>query len=209
MVNADKSESQAETAILLSARKEFEAYGYAGARMQRIADGAGINKALLHYYFRNKNQLFLRIFEKALAQALPQLEDIIREPGSLEMKIRKFVHVYINTLQAHPYLPSFVLAELRHQSTDFFAKTFPPNTQKAIEDMFAMLDMAANAGLIRRWNWGQLLVSMISLCVFPFAASPILSHLLQHSREEQEKFLEERKEFVSDFILAALKTDIR
>ncbi len=207
MVNAKKITSQAESAILQSARKEFERHGLAGARMQRIADEAGINKALLHYYFRNKNQLFLRIFEEAISQTIPQLQKIIHNEGGFPEKIQSFVHLYISTLNQHPYLPAFVLSELRHQPVGFFKKNFPAHTLKAIQQMFVMLDKAASAGIIRKWDWEQLLISMISLCVFPFAATPIIQHLLSLKEQEMKKFMEDRKVFVTQFLLAALKPD--
>ncbi len=75
MVNAKKSgKSDTEEQILKAARKLFENKGFNGARMQEIADEAGINKSLLHYYFRSKEGLFDQIFLEAFKDFWPSIE---------------------------------------------------------------------------------------------------------------------------------------
>src|SRR5690606_4984620 len=87
MVNDDTS---TEKLILEAAKRVFHERGLAGTRMQQIADEAGINKALLHYYFRNKEQLFKAVFTDALAQVIPQITDIFNADQPLPDKIRTF-----------------------------------------------------------------------------------------------------------------------
>jgi len=99
--------------ILEAARKVFLEKGMAGARMQQIADEAGINKALLHYYFRSKEQLFRQVFEEALADMLPKVHAAVLQPMRVQDKLKTFVRVYFEQVRAHPVVPLFVLHELQ------------------------------------------------------------------------------------------------
>ena len=95
--------------ILISAKKVFLLKGMAGARMQDIADEAGINKAMLHYYFQNKEKLFEVIFQESLSMFFPKITGIINADESLFGKIENFCKVYIEQMQKNAYLPLFVL----------------------------------------------------------------------------------------------------
>ena len=82
-----EQELSTEKTILEAAKKVFLDKGFDGARMQEIADEAGINKALLHYYFRSKDKLFDAIFEEAFKQFLPNISDIMVSDISIEEKV--------------------------------------------------------------------------------------------------------------------------
>ena len=118
----DKIENTEEK-ILEAAKQVFQIKGLAGARMQEIADVAGINKALLHYYFRTKEKLFTVIFRFALKELQPQVIGILNSDLSLEDKIRAFVEKYLNIIKKNPSLPQFVINQL-NQNPDSFDKIF-------------------------------------------------------------------------------------
>src|SRR5438046_9561187 len=111
MVNIKKDQS-AEEKIIAAARKVFLSKGLAGARMQDIADEAGINKALLHYYFKNKQKLFEEIFMDAAGKLFPRINVIFRSDEPLFVKIEQFCNEYITVVLENPYLPLLVLNEL-------------------------------------------------------------------------------------------------
>src|SRR6187402_2554521 len=104
MVNSQKHQG-AQEKILAAARKVFTTKGMAGARMQDIADEAGINKALLHYYFRDKDKLFETIFMEEAQRFFPKINAIFQSDDPLFEKIEKFVNEYIDEMQENPYLP--------------------------------------------------------------------------------------------------------
>src|SRR4249920_2351657 len=97
-----------EEKILSAAKKVFISRGMAGARMQDIADEAGINKAMLHYYFKNKEKLFEVIFMEAAAQLFPRINEIFFSDYSLFEKIERFCEEYMAVVMENPYLPLFV-----------------------------------------------------------------------------------------------------
>ena len=104
-----------EQEIFHTAEEVFHERGYDGARMQEIADRAGINKAMLHYYFRSKDRLFQTVFVAALGRILPHVVEPLASDLPLGLKIRRFVETYIDQLQRHPKIPGFVITELnRH-----------------------------------------------------------------------------------------------
>jgi AcrR family transcriptional regulator len=94
-----------EEKILIAARKVFIEKGWDGARMQEIADNAGINKALLHYYFRNKEQLFKRVFAGIVGKLIPNLNTIIQSEQPIFEKIQAFIDAYLDFLLANQELP--------------------------------------------------------------------------------------------------------
>src|ERR1700730_16933908 len=114
MVNKKKDENTEER-ILTAAKKVFLKEGMAGARMQDIADEAGINKAMLHYYFRSKDKLFEKIFSELSRSFFPKLIMIFESDEGLFTKIQMFVTEYIDQMKQTPYLPIFVLNEVNRQ----------------------------------------------------------------------------------------------
>lgn len=86
--------------------------GMDGTRMQEIADKAGINKAMLHYYYRSKQLLFEAVFSNAFSLLAPQMNKILNDDSSIEEKVKAFTNNYISFIAKHPYLPNFIIQEL-------------------------------------------------------------------------------------------------
>src|SRR6476660_2348313 len=127
----NKKDKGAEERILAAARKVFVKKGMAGARMQDIADEAGINKALLHYYFRSKEKLFEVIFQEVAAELLPRINQVLEADLPLFEKIEKFCSAYIEKIMQNPFLPLFFIDEANKQPDLFLHKIFgqqPPQT---------------------------------------------------------------------------------
>src|SRR3954468_10948841 len=110
-----KKDLTTEEKILEAARKIFLAKGLDGARMQDIADEAGINKAMLHYYFRSKEKLFEKIFTEVAGHFLPRIATILASENSVLEKIDTFCAEYINQVMQTPYVPIFILNEINRQ----------------------------------------------------------------------------------------------
>jgi AcrR family transcriptional regulator len=117
-----KQDGTTEEKILIGARKVFIAKGMAGARMQDIADEAGINKALLHYYFRSKEKLFEQIFKELSFQFLPRVNAIFESDRPLFEKIEMFCGEYISKMIENPFIPLFIVNEMNKQPDVFLKK---------------------------------------------------------------------------------------
>ena len=120
-----KKDKSTEERILEAAKKVFVQKGMAGARMQDIADEAGINKALLHYYFSNKEKLFEMIFLEAASKLFPRINAIFSSDQPLFEKIESFCEEYIAVVMENPYLPLFVLYEINQDPAYFMNKLVP------------------------------------------------------------------------------------
>ncbi len=193
--------------ILEAARKVFLEKGMAGARMQEIADEAGINKAMLHYYFRSKEQLFRQVFEEALADMMPKVHAAVLQPMRIKDKLKTFVRVYFEQVRAHPVVPLFVLHEL-HRSGASLAEVFVEQMKQAVprapglfpQILLDELRAAAARGEPGAHKPDHLLVSLMAMCVFPFVARPMICALMGMDEAAFERFLDERVSQVELFL---------
>lgn len=199
-----KKDQNTEATILNAAREVFHQKGMAGARMQEIADKAGINKALLHYYFRNKQQLFMAIFQESFKVIMPEVNEILTAGIPLFEKIEAFVERYLDLLEQNPVIPLFVLNEIR-QNPDFIISTIQTHGGPNLKPFFNQIKQEANAGNIRTVDPRQLMVNLISLCIFPQLGRPMIQRLMKVEDAAFDKMLEERKTHVSQFIINAIK----
>lgn len=196
--------SETEQKIFEAAREVFYEHGYDGARMQQIADRASINKAMLHYYYRSKDKLFEAVFRVSALKVFPKLFGIVETDMPIPEKLTRIVHAYIDLLRENPYLPGFVLQELRRNPTGL-RKFVGRQAHGVFERLKVQIEEAAGRGEIRPIHPEQLLTNVIGLCVFPFIARPMIEAVMGMSHDEFEAFLEERKDAVSTFILDALR----
>ena len=204
MVNKEKDKSTEEK-ILDAARKVFVQKGLDGARMQDIADEAGINKALLHYYFRTKDKLFEMIFMETVGKIFPRFEMILLSDMNLFDKIRQIVSSYIEVIIHNPYLPLFVLNEMNKNPefgiVDFFKVQRPVVIHRFMED----IEKEVSRGTIKAVSPAHLLVNMMSMCIFPFVAKPVINIMLDLDELQFRNMMEQRKRVVAEFIIESIK----
>jgi TetR/AcrR family transcriptional regulator len=200
------SDQNTEEKILAAAKKVLFSKGYAGARMQDIADEAGINKALLHYYFRSKDKLFEMIFKEAIGKLMPQISTIFSDINiSFYDKIRAFCHSYISTWLEHPYIPMFVLHELHSDSGKGFLKMVEETRFKPVRDALSAIETAITKKEIRRVDPHHLFLHMISLCMFPFMGSPVFKKVTGITDKQFDIMMQQRAVEVSEFIIESIK----
>ena len=198
-------EESTEEKILSAAKKIFLSKGMAGARMQDIADEAGINKALLHYYFKNKEKLFQVIFAAAAQKLFPTINSIFESDIPLFEKIEKFCKEYITVMMENPYLPLFVLYEMHNDPKFFFNKTFGAKNFPNPEKFIAQIEREVKKGTIKRVSPLQLLMNLISLSVFPFVGKPLFQSVLGLDELQYRSVMEQRKKNIPRFIIDSIK----
>lgn len=193
-----------EERIFEAATLVFEEKGMDGARMQDIASHAGINKALLHYYFRTKDHLFDAVFAKLAQKMFMKFSPIFEEDLSLEEKIRFFFREHIAFLQQNPKLPGFILNEINHnpqrikklmKNIDF--KNIWLTIQEHHKDELYKYNITEE-------TIPQIMTTIASLSVFPFAARGIFEVVFNNIGVDFDKYLEERKEFAAEFVIKAI-----
>ena len=210
--DAPPVDRETELKILDAARNVFVRRGTAGARMAEIALEAGVNQALLHYYFRSKERLASAVFEQIAARIFPALAQILGADLPLDDKIDRLVAMYLDNLSRHPFLPGYLLSELHHHPErvpELIGRAMgaapggvmPP----LLEKLRVQIDERVAAGTMRPIAPEQFAVNLISLCIFPFAARPMLRVAFGMDDDGFARFIEQRKTELPAFFRNALR----
>ena len=207
MVKVKEADIQTEEKIFNAATAVFEEKGFAAARMQEIADRAGINKALLHYYFHSKEKLFAAVFQPLMKKMFEKIMSVFAMDISFEDKIRLYYDEHINILIKNPRLPLFLLNEISHN----------PELAKGIRETLLYPEISEMIYKkharefreygIKKSELSQLMITIISLAIFPFAAHDVIK-LVQLPLDDSKNFnnfMRERKKFAADFVISSLK----
>ena len=203
---AKTKDENTEGQILDAAKNVFQSKGMDGARMQEIADKAGINKAMLHYYFRSKQLLFEAVFKNAFSLLAPQLNAILNDDSSIEEKIKSFTFNYISFVIKHPYLPNFIIQELNRNPN--FILTFQALSGfPSIEKFKHQVEIEIEKGNLKPISAEQLFINIMALNIFPFVAKPLIKALINNNDADMNLLIEARKREVSDFIINAIKNN--
>lgn len=198
---------QTDQIILESARKVFQRSGFGGARMQEIADEAGISKASLHYYYRSKDKLFQTVFRDDIQLFLVPLVGILRDPSlTLKERMRTFVGSYIKTLLANPGLPLFIMQELSSNPGRLvtLVEENVPGSDPLLAVFIRQIENGMETGECNRVDPEQFILSMISMCVFPFVGRPLIQHLLRKDEQEYRYFMAEREKEIIEYLFRIL-----
>lgn len=202
-------EMNTEQKILNAAKDVFQHKGLTGARMQEIADKAGINKALLHYYYRSKDKLFEKVFEMAFSLFIPRVKEMMGSDRPIMEKIAFFVDNYLELLNKHPYIPGFIISELNRNPqilVNIIEKNIQIKQNRLIELLDDQIQKEVKEGIIKPISAKNLMTNVISLCIFPVVARPILQGIIfDNNKKEYDTFLKERKEFVKDYLINSIK----
>jgi len=193
-----------EEKILAAAKTIFIEKGMDGARMQDIADKAGINKALLHYYFKNKEKLFEVIFKEGAEKLFSKINSILNSDFPLFEKIRLFSTEYAEIISQNPYLPLFVLNEMNKQPHSFLENIFGKN-QPTFENLVKQIDKEIKKGTIKPVSPVNLVINMISLSIFPFVAKPVFQRIMNLDPLQFSTIMDQRKTMNAEFIIASIK----
>ena len=192
-------QTETEEKIISSAEKLFYQKGKAGTSMQDIADDAGINRTLLNYYFRSKDQLFEAVFRKALGYFVPDLDAMMNTDLSFAEYVPALVEKVIDTMLENPQIPIFVLQELSSNP-----ERMPQIiSEMGIDPSLAMAKMGGE-GLVPSLGGmdpRQVIMNLMSLMIFPFAAKPVVLDILyKGDNEAYVEAMQDRKIIIPKII---------
>lgn len=200
-----ENDKQTEEKIFEAATDVFVEKGMDGARMQDIATLAGINKALLHYYFRTKDQLFNAVFEMIAKKILKKFAPVFDEKLTLEEKIRFFYKEHISFLQDNPRLPGFILNEVNRNPARIRKLLQNVDFENIWLKIYEHHKEEFKSYNITRESMPQLMMSIAAMSVFPFAARGILEGILEKTGHDFNEYMNERKEYAAEFVINAIK----
>ena len=205
-------DADTESRILDAAHAVFMRRGTAGARMTEIAREAGVNHALVHYYFRSKQRLAEAVFRRAIGQFFPVMIDVLASGAPLEEKVRLVASAQIDMLLSNRYLPGYLLAELNHyperaeQMLSTMSGTTPANLRaRLFGTLGPQLDEAAREGTIRPTRPQEFVLNLVSMVVYAFAARPLIMAIMGLDDASFIAMMEARKTEIPAFFLAALR----
>lgn len=205
--NETIEEKDVEARILQAAKDVFTRKGYAAASMREIAGTAGVNKGLLHYYKWDKRKLFQMVFDEAFDQFATRANEIFQADLPLIKKIEAFVESYLDILHNNPYMPAFVISELNLHPEDFVNNLLKRKNRPEPARLLVQLQLEAQAGRIRAVNPFHFFLNMLSLCVFPFLARPMITGLLGLDDETYRQLLKQRKDEIVALLQQQLKPE--
>lgn len=190
-----------EEKIREAAQKIFTQKGYAATRTRDIAEEAGINLALLNYYFRSKEKLFEQIMLERVQQLFGVLYPIVNDTNTkLEKKIELIVINYIDMLMANPDLPIFVLSEVRNNPDHFKDKI---GIEKILKNTHLIVQLKEKRPDIHPYHF---IINVLGMTVFAFLSKPIFQSAGLISEHDFNKLAEERKILIPKWANAMLKT---
>lgn len=197
----DEKKIDTEYKIIEAAKSVFVEKGLQGARMQEIADKAGINKALLHYYFRSKDKLFDAIFESILHKLVPEFSRIIKEDQPLAKKVEQFVGFYNDFFKENPFLPQFFFHEIWQHPDKLanFIKSQSVNPLNVVETLQGGVSTDES-----KYAVPHLLASILGMTIFPHIGRPLFQRMFFDNNDtEYNSFLDERTDFITNLLVGS------
>lgn len=192
--------SNTEEKIMEAAKEVFMKYGLYGARMQDIADSAGINKALLHYYFRNKEKLFDQVFEGALSKYFENMWIFSDKSIPVKERVLTYVEKIIDFLSEYPQMSMFIIKEISINPELFREKVMSLKKDKT-SNLLAALNEGIENNEIAPIEPIVFMINLHSLCAYPFLASPIFKAIVNSNEMEWEDVQNQKlKQSVKEFV---------
>ena len=205
----DNQEKQSkEQQILAAAEQEFLTRGYDGARTTSIAQAAGVTHAMLHYYFRTKEQLFERIVDEKFETMSHSMFAIMGDPSlPIVERIKGGIEAHFDFVAQNPLLPRFVINEIisRPERYDVLYKRVGAIIDNVYRGLQSEINHSAERGEIERVDIKMLFISIMSLNIFTFLAYPFMEPLMGELMANRERFLAERKAENIETILRRIK----
>ena len=205
----DNQEKQSkEQQILAVAEQEFLTRGYDGARTTSIAQAAGVTHAMLHYYFRTKEQLFERIVDEKFETMSHSMFAIMGDPSlPIVERIKGGIEAHFDFVAQNPLLPRFVINEIisRPERYDVLYKRVGAIIDNVYRGLQSEINRSAERGEIERVDIKMLFISIMSLNIFTFLAYPFMEPLMGELMANRERFLAERKAENIETILRRIK----
>ena len=195
-----------ERLIVEAATEVFFEKGLRGATVRDIAARAGVNVSMINYYFRSKEKLFDVVFDQKFGELFAHFGQVVESNRPFFEQIEQIVAGYADILKKNPKLPGFVHGELALDPERIVGRVCGnPHFRSLIEQIGKRIEEAAAAGIIRPILPIDLILNVVSLCVFPFMARPMVEQIGHQAGWEFDAWMDERMKGVAQFVIDAIK----
>jgi len=181
-----------EQLIKDTARHIFFAEGRFNATTQEIADAAGVNRTLINYYFRSRDNLFQTVFEDAHKKEHERTEMIVFGNMPFREKIEQYLDVFFEQSKEYPYLEIYMVTQMNQGCV----YKDPETMSRMLDKFYLEIAIEMDRGNIAKMRPEQFLLNFISLTTFPVSMRPLLQESMGFSDKAYERLLEERKAIV-------------
>ena len=197
-----------EEKIKQAAKEIFQQKGFAGAKTRDIAERAGINLALLNYYFRSKEKLFGLVMEDSVQELFLIIRtEVFDSESSLMEKVDKIVNTYFDVLKTNANLPLFILGEIQANPDTFAERLNLPNNFPVNTALYQQVKAQLKIAGMEHINPLHILINVISLTIFPFIASPMIRTLFNFPDNSFDAFIEERRKLIPIWVKSMLNIE--
>ena len=186
---------QTEEHIKQTAKKVFFQKGLLNATTQQIADEAGVNRALIHYYFRSRDVLFKKVLEEAIGETRSKIDSIFESNEPFKSKISKYLDVSIDRNAEFPYIQNFIITEIM-QDPEKMKEHFSRKRSHLMKHIVPPLKKEIEKGNINPIEPEHFIVNMMSMCSYPLVAKPFIQNMFSYDDKMYRKFLKERKQVI-------------
>lgn len=183
-----------EELIKSTAKRLFFREGKFNATTQEIADAAGVNRTLINYYFRSRNNLFEQVFEEAQIEETKKSESILFSDKPFKDKIAEFIDYSMEVALEYPYLEIYLVTQI-NQGCAFNKQD---QIQKVLPEFFKQIQTEIKKGTIRKMEPIQFVMNVISLISFPLCMRPLIQESMQIDDAAYNKLLKDRKKIILD-----------
>ncbi len=192
-----------EAKIKDAARNIFISKGFNGCTSREIAKEAGMNVALVNYYFKSKGHLFDIVVSSVMKEFTLSMIDIFKSNIPLINKTRIFIDKEYEFLSKHPEIPNFIITELGKKDKSFF-ELLDINNEIKEAKIFEQIEESQKIGEMRKIDIVSIMLLMMSNCHFPFIAKPMVQMINSLKDDEYEKQLVIHKQYVTEMIIGYL-----
>jgi TetR/AcrR family transcriptional regulator len=189
------AEAQTEKLIKDKAREIFFQKGRLNATTQEIADEAGVNRALIHYYFRSREQLLEVVFKEAVAETRNKISAIFDSSKSFKKKISEYLDVFIDRNINYPYIQNFIVTEI-NQNPETEKDYFHQKRENLKKNLLPQLNNEIKKGNIAPIKLEHFITNLMSMCSYPLVAKPIIQGMFGFDEKAYKNFLKERKTII-------------
>lgn len=193
-----------EQLIKDTAKKIFFGEGKFNATTQEIADAAGVNRTLINYYFRSRDNLFNIVFEEAQKKEHDRTEVIVYSEGSLREKISDYLDFNLQQSKEYPYLEIYMVTQMNQGCV----YKDPETMNRMLDKFYLQIAIEMDKGYIHKMRPEQFVLNFISLCSFPVSMRPLLQETMGFTQEGYDRLLEERKQIILDLLFCGKENEL-
>lgn len=186
--------------ILEAAQLLFIKHGLEGVKMQMVADKAGVNKGLLHYYYKSKDKIFAEVFTRVTSELVQNMKSVFSdETLSLDDKISRIVNGYFKHFSKNRYLLVFFISEMNHDPGILKRLGFSQKLKSLLSSAQPAMPKDKSPDFAIHF-----MITLISLSAFPFMSSPLINEITE-DKKRAEALLLDRKELVKKILKNMVK----